>query len=134
MAKVVPMPIWPSGRFGVGLAIPKAAPVLVLIQKSDWPLMLSPAGRFAPVKKLGWPKVSRFCLNCAYVTVIGRLVPPKAWFGPMGWRWPVSGFRNDPRATSILTVILFVIVLSMMATAACSSRRKAGSALAAGSL
>src|SRR5262249_5822098 len=70
LAKPVPMPMKPSGRSTgaeFGSVSPKAFDSLGVIQNCDLLLMLLPAGRFASVKKLGWPEFSRSVLNSEYV-------------------------------------------------------------------
>src|SRR5262249_61196037 len=62
--KPVPMPTKPSVW---AVKSPKIAPTLELTQKFVKPLMLLWAGRLGALKKLGWPKVSRYCLSWEFV-------------------------------------------------------------------
>src|SRR5437764_13884071 len=85
------------------------------------PLMLSPAGRLAPVKKLGWPEVSRAVLNCEYVKKTAALVLTAAT--AVFWLFSVCP-PYDPKPTLNVNVMLFVNVAVRRLMAVCSSRRK----------
>src|SRR5262245_17198189 len=88
-----------------------AAAALGLTQKFDMPLMLSPSGRLAALKKPGWPTVSRFALSCEYdkKTAASKLTPPKPTT-PGGIGVPSPGYT--PKPTLNVSEMLFVNVAS----------------------
>jgi hypothetical protein len=79
-------PTKPSGPgFGVS---PKAFASLEVTQKFDIPLILSPAGRLAALKKPGCPEASKAALSCEYVVktaVLKLAFPPET--GDPGLNW-----------------------------------------------
>ena len=83
--------------------------------------MLSPAGRLAPVKKLGWPEVSRAVRNCEYVKKTAALVLTAAT--AVFWLFSVCP-PYDPKPTLNVNVMLFVNLAVRRLMAVCSSWRK----------